>query len=204
MKIGIDAKDLEGNRTGVGRYLLNLLKYWRGEDIVLYFKKEIPDLDLPFEKKVLNNSSNAWHMHFALPRAAKKDKVDLLFCPAYISPLFYSGKTALTLHDIVYEVRPEIYNWPSIWDKFLLKKVSKISARKASVIFVPSEYSKKEIIEHYQISPDKICVTYLGVDQAIKSLGLKKKNFILWSSRLWKDFLCFNICGRITNTTIKC
>lgn len=166
MRIGIDAKDIEGNKTGVGRYLFNLLKYWQNEEIILYFKKN--PVNLPFEKRVLNVSSNAWYMHFALPRAARKDKVDILFCPAYISPLFYSGKTALTLHDIVYEVRPDLYNWPSVWDRFLLKKVSRISARKASVIFVPSEYSKREVIEYYQVSPEKVFVTYEGVDEIIK------------------------------------
>lgn len=173
MRIGIDAKDIEGNRTGVGRYLINLLKHWKDEDIILYFKKDIPDL--PFQKRVLGSSSNAWHMHYSLPRAAKKDKVDILFCPAYVSPLFYSGKTALTLHDIVYEVRPDLYSWPSFADRFLLKKVSRISARKADVIFVPSEYTKKEVVKHYQISPEKVFVTYLGIDETVKPVRNLKK-----------------------------
>lgn len=165
MRIGIDAKDIEGDRTGVGRYLFNLLKYWKGEDLILYFKKEA--VDLPFEKRVLGSSSNAWHMHVALPRAAKKDKVDILFCPGYISPLFYSGRTALTLHDIVYETRPDLYRL-SLSDRFFLKKVSRISARKAEAVFVPSEYSKREVIQYYQLSPEKIFVTYLSSDEAIK------------------------------------
>ena len=52
MKIGIDCHNLEGQRTGVGRYLANLLREWRsptgvaslrteaGAEFFLYLKNE--------------------------------------------------------------------------------------------------------------------------------------------------------------------
>ena len=162
MKIGIDAHSLEENRTGVGRYLFNLLKYWPKQDVILYFKKKIPD-DIP-NGKVLNTNSNALFMHWFLPRAAKRDKIDILFCPGYVAPLFYRGKIALVLHDIIYEARPDLYNWPSIFDRILLKKVSKISAKKAKIIFTCSQFSKKEILKHYKVDPKKVYVIPLAVD----------------------------------------
>jgi glycosyltransferase involved in cell wall biosynthesis len=161
-KIGIDARSLEENRTGVGRYLFNLLKYWSKQDIVLYFKKRVPD-DIP-NGKVLNTNSNALFVHYHLPKAAKKDKIDILFCPDYIAPVFFKGKIALTLHDIIYEARPGLYNWPSVFDRILLKKVSKISAKKAKIIFTPSNFCKNEIIEYYKVRPEKIFVTPLAAD----------------------------------------
>lgn len=181
MRIGIDAHNLEGHRTGVGRYLMCLLNEWRklNSDIefFLYFKNQIPD-DLSFSpffhsKKTdsrLGQKSTAFFVHFALPKMANRDKVDILFCPAYIAPLFYpangagKGKIALALHDIIYQVRPELYNWPSIWDKILLKWVSKVSAKKAKVILACSEFSRKEIIKHYQIGKDKVKVVPLAAD----------------------------------------
>ena len=183
MKIGIEAHNLEGRRTGVGRYLINLLRQWSKFDLpadlkfILYFKKEIPDLDLPnsFEKKLLCSNSNAFFMHYLLPKAAKKDKVDILFCPGYLGPIFYQGKIALTLHDIVYQARPDLYNWPSFWDKILLKKFSRISAKKAQIIFTPSEFSKKEILKHYQVAADKVFVTPLAVDQSFKQIADQNK-----------------------------
>ena len=185
MKIGIDAHDLEGRPTGVGRVLINLLREWAKFKLpsdlkfVLYFKKEIPDgLELPdsiFDKKLLKApfglQSNALFMHYLLPRAARKDKVDILFCPAYIAPIFYSGKIALILHDIIYQARPDLYNWPSIWDRILLKQVSKISAKKAEIIFTPSEFSKKEVLRHYQVAADKILVTPLAADESFKQIN---------------------------------
>ena len=107
MKIGIDAQNLEGQRTGVGRYLHGLLLQWdklARTDIkfILYFKNSIPDdLNLKrdfFEKKVISQrtriKSNALYMHYQLPKATKKDKLDILFCPAYVAPIGYKGKFA--------------------------------------------------------------------------------------------------------------
>lgn len=188
MIIGIDAHSLEGKRTGVGRYLVNLLVQWdklEQKDIkfILYFKKEIPqDLSLTkdfFKKRILeapaNLQSNALFIHYLLPQAAKKDKIDILFCPSYIGPINYKGQMALTLHDIIYQARPKLYNWPSPMDKILLKYVSRKSAQKARVIFTPSEFSREEVIKHYQIDPAKILVTFEAADDSFKQIVDKEK-----------------------------
>ncbi|MDD2753673.1 MAG: glycosyltransferase family 1 protein [Candidatus Portnoybacteria bacterium] len=191
MLIGIDAHNLEGKRTGVGRYLFNLLREWgklansewpaslsnRGELIansrfILYFKDEIPQ-DLPeselFECKLLNVGSTAKFMHWDLARVAAADKIDILFCPAYVAPLGYRGKMALTLHDISYEARPEEFNWPSLADRFLLKWASRRAAEKTSVIFTPSEFSRQEVIKHYGVPAEKVVVTLLAVEASLSS-----------------------------------
>lgn len=91
MKIGIDCHNLETKRTGTGRYLMNLLKYWAKEnaEIVLYFKNQIPN-DIPagnFQKKVLNTNSNFWFEHILLPKTIKKHGVEIFFSPSYILPI---------------------------------------------------------------------------------------------------------------------
>lgn len=178
MLIGIDAHNLEGKRTGVGRYLFNLLKIWTtlskesNFKFILYFKDEIP-ADLPqselFERKLLKVGSTTKFTHWDLPRVATKDKVNILFCPAYVAPLFYKRKIALTLHDISYETRPAEFNWQSPVDWILLKWISKQSAKKAAVIFTPSEFSRQEVIKYYKIEPKKIIITYLAVEEEIKN-----------------------------------
>ena len=182
MLIGIDAHSLEGKRTGVGRVLFNLLKEWmewanceslianRSLKFILYFKDEIPE-DVPhadfFKFKLLKVSSNAKFIHWDLCWAAKKDKVDVLFCPGYVAPIFYPGKIALTLHDIFYEAHPQYFNWQSPADRILLKWVSKKSAQKARVIFVPSEFTKKEVMRLYRVSEEKIVLAPLAVDETL-------------------------------------
>ncbi len=195
MKIGIDAHNLEGSRTGTGRYLINLLKHWHKQsnvEFVLYFKNSVPE-DLPvssnFKTRVLNTKSNALFMHYHLCRAATKDKLDVLFCPNYIAPIFYRGKIALVLHDIIYEARPDLYNWPSIIDKLLLKKVSKISAKKAEIIFTCSQFSKNEILKHYKVDPKKVFVIPLAADEKFVRDHLDteiKKKFIFYVGAIIK------------------
>ena len=180
MLIGIDAHNLEGRKTGVGRYLFNLLKIWAilpkesNTKFILYFKDEIP-ADLPksdlFETRLLKVKSTAVFTHWNLSQAAQKDRLDILFCPAYVAPLFYRGKIALTLHDISYEARPKEFNWLSPADRILLKWVSKQSAKKAAVIFTPSEFSRQEVIKYYKIEPKKIITTYLAVEEEISNFN---------------------------------
>jgi len=187
MKIGIDAHYLEGHITGVGRYLSSLLQEWSsfdlsGVEFVLYFKEKIPEnlkLSNNFKTKllspVLGVQSNALFVHYLLPKMAKKDKIDILFCPGYIAPLFYSGKIALALHDIIYQARPDLHNWNSIWDKILLGSVSRISAKRASVIFAPSVFTKKEVLREYGVDKNKIFNISLSADKVFRKIKNKNK-----------------------------
>lgn len=185
MIIGIDAHNLEGEKTGVGRYLFNLLVEWsklqnthtpeydknNELEFFLYFKDQIPS-DLPqsplFKTKLLKVGSTAKFMHWDLCGAAKKDKVDILFCPEYVAPIFWQGKLALTLHDIIYEAHPDWFEWQSWADKILLKWVSKVSAKKASIVFTPSEFSRQEVIKYYKVNPQKVIRTYLAAESVLK------------------------------------
>ncbi len=169
MRIAVDAHSLEGNRTGVGRYLSNLLSEWetRDEDeFILYFKDHIPAdfqerkntkvrvLPRPFGKR-----STFLFMHVAIPQAIKEDNVDLLFCPEYIAPFAVSVPFAVTLHDIVYAARPDLHYWPGAFDRFFLGWVSRRAAYRARRIFVPSQFTKNEIMRVWNIAEKKIIVT---------------------------------------------
>ncbi len=169
MRIAVDAHCLEGNRTGVGRYLSNLLSEWEtrsDDEFILYFKDRIPDdfqerknmrarvLPRPFGKH-----STFLFMHIAIPQAIKKDDADLLFCPEYIAPLKVSVPFAVTLHDIVYAARPDLHYWPGAFDRFFLGWVSRQAAHRAKRIFVPSQFTKNEVMRVWNISEEKITVT---------------------------------------------
>lgn len=174
MRVGVNAQSLEEKRTGVGRYLLNILRHWPSKKtrFFLYFKKNVPPdaAKLASKTRVVSPpflKSNFLYNHFFLPYYAAQDKVDFLFCPGYISPL-WGPPVTLTIHDIIYEARPDLYDWPSQADKLILKKGSYWSARRAKLIFSPSQFTKKEIVSHYRISPQNIVVTPLGVENRFK------------------------------------
>lgn len=176
MKIAIDARSLEGNKTGVGRYLENILKIWSDRpdsEFVLYFKDDIPQLDFlkssNFKLKKLENpfgfSSNFFFQHFLLPYSISRDRADFFFSPFYLQPFFCPVKSAIVLHDISYEAHPEWFDRKS---QFILKTLSKISARRADIIFTVSNYSKAEVMKYYGLSSQKIIVTPLAPDSSFR------------------------------------
>ena len=173
MIVSIDGRCLEGGRTGAGRYLINLLKFWRKENscqFKIYFKEKIPQDETlksdNFKLVILKNSlgfrSNFFFEHFLLPLAIKKDKADIFFSPYYLLPFYCPAKSVVTLHDISYEAHPE---WFSFKNQFFLRLISKMAARRSSAILTVSEFSKSEIIKYYKIDPRKITVTPLAADE---------------------------------------
>lgn len=176
MRIAIDARSLEGDKTGVGRYLENLLRMWAERkdcEFILYFKEEIPKRDFldseVFTLKKLENplgfSSNFFFQHVLLPYSLKKDRADFFFSPFYLRPFFCPVRSAIVLHDISYEAHPE---WFDSKSQFILRTLSKFSARRADIIFTVSQYSKGEIIKYYDTDPDKIVVTPLAPDSSFR------------------------------------
>lgn len=172
MRIAIDARSLEGNKTGVGRYLENLLRVWKEDrdcDFILYFKDKIPEREYlrsgNFTLKKLDNplgfSSNFFFQHVLLPHGLKRDRADFFFSPFYLRPFFCPVSSAIVLHDISYEAHPE---WFDRRSQFILRTLSKVSARRADIIFTPSEFSKEEIMKHYGTDAGKIVVTPLAPD----------------------------------------
>lgn len=178
MKIGVDARSLEKSKTGVGRYLSNLLKFWKdsgNNEFYLYFKDKIPRDDFlksdNFKLKLLKNpfgfSSNFFFQHFLLPYNLAKDKISFFFSPFYLKPFYCPIKSAVVLHDISYEAHPEWFDFKS---QFVLRILSKYSAKTADKIFTVSNYSKEEIIKYYKINPEKITVTYLAADSGFADI----------------------------------
>lgn len=176
MKIAIDARSLEESTTGVGRYLSNLLKCWKDHPehkFILYFKGGIPEAEYlksgNFELKVIRNplgfNSNFFFQHILLPLNIKKDKADFFFSPFYLKPFYCPARSSVALHDISYEAYPE---WFDSKSQFILRKVSKYSARAADLIFTISNFSKSEIMKHYNIGERKIRVTYLACDEGLR------------------------------------
>lgn len=183
MTIGIDARCLEGARTGVGRYLINILEHWgcvSGHRFILYFKNSAPAigiLERPcYEKRVLRApfgiKSNVCFQHLLLSKVGENDKIDILFSPSYILPFGWRKKSIVTVHDVSYEAYPK---QNSFLDSLFLAKASRHSVKIASRILTITEFSKKEIIKYYKASPDKISVIPLGVDEKFQLIKNDKK-----------------------------
>jgi glycosyltransferase involved in cell wall biosynthesis len=69
----------------------------------------------------------------------------------------------LTIHDVSYQLHPEWYPYRRDW---LRRAFYRRSARSAARILTVSAFSASEICRAYQIDPQRITVTPLGVDPA--------------------------------------
>ena len=89
MRIGIDARQLCGRTTGVGRYLLGLLSEWKtshepraaGHEFFLYMHEAADStagLDARrFITRVVAGAGGTWWEQIQLPRAAAADHLDV-------------------------------------------------------------------------------------------------------------------------------
>jgi glycosyltransferase involved in cell wall biosynthesis len=174
LKLGIECENLEDpkSRWGVGNIVLNLLQEyaknpeWQKQfKLYLYFKKRIPDdevLKNPiFIKRVLNVPSFNIFYHIAMPLRAMADRLDYMFFPAYMLPPLYFRKSIVMLTgDVYHEYKHG--NLPFRY-KLAYRLFTNWAAIEATKILAISETSKKEVAKLYNINPDKIFVSQLGV-----------------------------------------
>src|SRR5713226_5638773 len=119
MRLAINARRLTGKRTGVGRYLVNLLQRWAlwndtFDETVLYTHTRLEEdlLCLPknFRVEVIApRASGFFWENWALKHHAKT--ADVLFCPSYTIPIGFKGKSVVTIHDATQEVFADSFSW---------------------------------------------------------------------------------------------
>src|SRR5688572_28377359 len=117
MRIGIDARELCGKPTGVGRHLAGLLGAWAVDaaasrhTFVLYAHQDVPTpLHDPETRVIPGSPGTAWEQ-VALWQAAKQDDLDVFFAPGYTAPLLLNVPTVLLVHDISFVAHPEWLRW---------------------------------------------------------------------------------------------
>ena len=173
MRIGIDARELMGRPTGVGRYLAELLAAWAlppdgaraRHAFVLYGATPLPATvagrirDLQPLMRVLPGSGGTVWEQWTLPRAAARDSLDVLFAPAYTAPLRLPCPVVLTIHDLSYFAHPEWFGWREGVRRRLL---TRLAAGRARAVLTDTQFSKEEIQAHLGLPAGRIEVIPLG------------------------------------------
>jgi glycosyltransferase involved in cell wall biosynthesis len=152
--VGVDGRELAGRPTGTGRYLRNLLRHWRDTDdtLVVYFNGPPaldPVLDHPrVRKRALGDgcARGLWWQEWLLPRAARADRLDVFFSPAYSCPLRLDRPRVTAVHDLSFFAHPQDFSWldaarrrafvtPSLHASRFLPVCSEFTARELGRIF---------------------------------------------------------------------
>ena len=168
LRIGVDAREVLGDATGVGRYLGELLRRWTLRPdaalrrFVLYAPQRIP-LVLPahaVEHRVVGSGRGTWWEQTTLRRAAGRDPLDVFFAPAYTAPIGLRVPLAVTIHDLSFLAHPE---WFRPRERLRRRWLTSRAASSAAVIFTDSQFSRREIEAHLRIQPARIRVIPPGV-----------------------------------------
>jgi len=170
VRIAIDARELLGRPTGVGRYLSELLRAWNdlpgaaAHEFVLCAPSAPPHPDcaaLRLSTAVEPGSGTLWEQR-ALPRLVSAAGADVLFSPAYTCPLWCRIPVALTIHDVSFAAHPEWYSWR---EGLRRRVLTRLSARRARRVITESDFSKREICRHLGVEPSRVEVIYLGASR---------------------------------------
>ena len=171
MKIGVNARRLEGQPLGVARYIEYLLGYWaeqfRPDDsATLYLRAPLEPGRLPpgpFSTRVLTPQLRGFMWENIRLAPAIRD-VDVFFGPSYSLPLAYRGRTVVMIHSIN-EVQEGTHPW---WYPLTYTNIYRASARKADRVIVPSQSVKDDIQAAYGIDGDRIEIVPQGADDAFR------------------------------------
>ena len=181
MHIGIDGYEANTHkRVGIGQYAYQVIKYLHQLDqknSYTIFLPSLPLQDLPETKSnwkyTIGNPGSLWTIR-QLPGLIQKNPVDLFFSPTHYLPWFTQMPKVLSVMDLSYLHYPGLFKFK---DLIQLKYMGLYSIKRAQKIFTISEFTKKEIIEHYHYPKDKIMVTYPGYSKLrIKSSELRTRD----------------------------
>jgi glycosyltransferase involved in cell wall biosynthesis len=92
--------------------------------------------------------------------------MDVLFCPAYTSPLVGKAPVVLATHS-VNEIQPSAQ---SRWYPHTYGRLYRHSARNAAMVIAPCETTKRDISEYYGIKPERIAVVEQGSDDCFRPI----------------------------------
>src|SRR3990167_6714654 len=109
MRIGLDARFLGPEGTGIGRYVSSLLENLEAIDknnyYVVFLRKQNWHLFNPTSPNFTKVLADArWYTakeQLIMPFLLKKAKLDLLHVPHFNIPVAYPGKMIVTIHDLI-------------------------------------------------------------------------------------------------------
>lgn len=202
MRIGFDAKRAFNNRTGLGnysRFVLNALRTFApSNEYNAYTPKRKQGLfdDFPGSLIKTPTSSNslygAWWRSYGITSDLQRDAVQLFHGLSNELPNGLRAakiNSIVTIHDLIFLRYPHLY--PAI-DRFFYQRKFKKACAEADCIVAVSEQTKRDIVDFYGTSSDKIKVIYQDcheVFHAQATLSPSSQNEIRQKYQLTRPFI---------------
>ncbi|MGH2545204.1 MAG: glycosyltransferase family 4 protein [Ardenticatenaceae bacterium] len=181
-RIALDATSALAQGAGIGRFTRGLIQGLAACDRatpyqVLYMRDVAhqPRFDLPpnfeWRELPLTQKQAVWlwqRLRLPLPAELFLRQMPALYhSPDYTLPPLLRARGIVTVHDLSYEVVPEVHE--PLLRRYLQRAVPRSIAR-ADHVFADSESTRQDIIRHYGTDPTKISVVYPGVEPRFRPL----------------------------------
>lgn len=178
MNIGIDARLLGDKITGITRYLINVLEYLPHYDsknnysLFAYRKTKFDDNfynhHLVKDSRLPRQIKEHFWLNLSLPKLLIENNIDLFFTPYILVPLKRgSNRNVIVIHDVMTRACEQFFT--SYYKKYMSLIVPQAIKRSDAIVTV-SESAKQDIINYYNVSPQKIIVMHLWTDDKYKPL----------------------------------
>ena len=189
LHIAIDGRELFGKPTGVGRYLLEVLKEWAPAPH--RYSVIVPDepsaslrqLGDRFEwaAETGAGAGTRWEQT-RLRSALARIKPDVFFAPANTAPLVLSSPFVVVVHDVSYFAHPEWFGRREGWRRRFL---TRSAARRARTVITVSEFSRQEIARYLQTPLNKIEIASPGAPAEQSSHTAVREPVVLYVGSLF-------------------
>lgn len=169
MRIAVDARKLHD--YGIGTYVRNVLKELARQDQANEYVLICRPDDLGFVAELgpnfagIPDGSEPYSIaeQVSIPLDLRRHRVDLFHEPHYVLPPLVPCPAVVTIHDCIHLRFPQ----------YLPNKLAHVYARtflwtathQADRIITVSEASKRDILQYFNIPPEKIEVIYNGIDE---------------------------------------
>jgi glycosyltransferase involved in cell wall biosynthesis len=215
VKIAVDARELAGRPTGVGRYLSELLDRWSRDpdaarhDWHVYAHQTIrvPDLFAPGLTVLPGSGGAVWEQR-TFGRALRLNKPDVLFAPGYTAPVTTPAPIVLTIHDLSFAAHPEWFSWR---EGVRRRTLTAWSARRARLVLTDSHFSRLELQRHLGLGGDKVRVIPLGFTTPSAVAATAREPVILFVGSIFRrrhvdrlvDVFVHHVANRVAGSRLE-
>ncbi len=163
LRVGLDVSPLALTKAGTARYLTNLLDGLEREPTL-----ETRRYSYGGSGRLTRVARDVAWYPVALPRAARRDGVDVLHCTTMRAPFRSRVPLVVTIHDVAVLRHPETFNrWTRSYSNLALPRVVKA----ADAIVVGSRFAAGEVGELLDVPAEKIRVIPYGVGPPFQPEG---------------------------------